>query len=40
MYTRTPFYTWKVPGTWYDIGSKETLAEADAVFSERLGASG
>jgi len=40
MYTRTPFYTWKVPGSWYDIGSKETLAEADAVFSERLGASG
>lgn len=35
MYTRTPFYTWRVPGTWYDIGSKETLAEADHVFSER-----
>jgi glucose-1-phosphate thymidylyltransferase len=35
MYTRTPFYTWRVPGTWYDIGSKETLAEADRVFSER-----
>jgi glucose-1-phosphate thymidylyltransferase len=33
MYTRTPFYTWRVPGTWYDIGSKETLAEADRVFS-------
>jgi glucose-1-phosphate thymidylyltransferase len=35
MYTRMPFYTWRVPGTWYDIGSKETLAEADRVFSER-----
>ena len=35
MYTRTPFYTWRVPGTWYDIGSKETLAEADEVFSGR-----
>jgi glucose-1-phosphate thymidylyltransferase len=35
MYTRTPFYTWRVPGTWYDIGSKETLAEADRVFSKR-----
>ena len=35
MYTPTPFYTCKVPGTWYDIGSKETLAEADAVFSAR-----
>ncbi|HEY0380543.1 MAG TPA: nucleotidyltransferase family protein [Pyrinomonadaceae bacterium] len=34
MHTRTPFYTWKVPGTWYDIGSKETLAEADSVFSK------
>ena len=33
MYARTPFYTWRVPGTWYDIGSKETLAEADEVFS-------
>jgi glucose-1-phosphate thymidylyltransferase len=33
MYGRTPFYTWPVPGTWYDIGSKETLAEADRVFS-------
>jgi glucose-1-phosphate thymidylyltransferase len=35
MCTRTPFYTWRVPGTWYDIGSKETLVEADRVFSER-----
>jgi glucose-1-phosphate thymidylyltransferase len=35
MYTRTPFYTWRVPGTWYDIGSKETLADADRVFSKR-----
>lgn len=37
MYARTPFYTWRVPGTWYDIGSKETLAEADRVFSKRGG---
>jgi NDP-sugar pyrophosphorylase family protein len=22
-----------VPGTWYDIGSKETLEEADEIFS-------
>jgi glucose-1-phosphate thymidylyltransferase len=35
MYARTPFYTWRVPGTWYDIGSRETLAEADRVFSGR-----
>lgn len=33
LYQRTPFYTWRVPGRWYDIGSHETLAEADAVFS-------
>ena len=37
MYSQTPFYTWKVPGIWFDIGSKETLEEADRVFSE-LGA--
>lgn len=37
MYTRTPFYTWEVPGTWYDIGSKETLEEADRVFTTGAG---
>ena len=36
MYPRTPFYTWTVPGLWFDIGSKESLAEADRVFA-RLG---
>jgi glucose-1-phosphate thymidylyltransferase len=35
LYPRVPFYTWKVPGMWYDIGSKETLAEADRLFSRR-----
>ena len=35
LYRRTPFYTWRVPGTWYDIGSKETLEEANRVFSGR-----
>ena len=35
MYQRTPFYTWPVPGTWYDIGSKETLEEANRVFARR-----
>lgn len=34
MYTRVPFYTWKVPGIWYDVGSKETLDEANEVFSK------
>jgi glucose-1-phosphate thymidylyltransferase len=33
LYPRVPVYTWLVPGLWYDIGSKESLAEADAVFS-------
>jgi glucose-1-phosphate thymidylyltransferase len=32
MYQRAPFYTWKVPGLWYDVGSKETLEEADRIF--------
>ena len=29
MYERTPFYAWEVPGRWYDIGSPETLEQAD-----------
>jgi glucose-1-phosphate thymidylyltransferase len=32
MYPRVPFYTWKVPGLWFDVGSKETLEEANRVF--------
>lgn len=35
LYPRVPFYTWRVPGRWYDIGSRETLAEADRAFSAR-----
>ena len=34
MFSRTLFYTWRVPGKWYDIGSHETLAEADRIFSQ------
>jgi glucose-1-phosphate thymidylyltransferase len=34
MYTRVPFYTWRVRGDWYDIGSKETLAAAEREFSQ------
>jgi glucose-1-phosphate thymidylyltransferase len=34
LYPRTPFFTWLLPGEWYDIGSAETLAEADAIFSQ------
>ena len=33
LYPRTDVYTWQVPGTWFDIGSAETLREADEVFS-------
>ena len=33
LYPRRPVYAWRVPGRWYDIGSKKTLAEADRAFS-------
>jgi glucose-1-phosphate thymidylyltransferase len=33
LYPRLPVYAWLVPGRWYDIGSPETLAEADRAFS-------
>lgn len=33
LYPRTPVYTWRVPGIWYDIGSKETLEEANRIFA-------
>jgi glucose-1-phosphate thymidylyltransferase len=33
LYPRMPFYTWRVPGIWYDIGSKEALEEANRVFA-------
>jgi len=36
MYRRMPFYTWRVPGIWYDIGSKEMLQEADRIFAEGI----
>jgi glucose-1-phosphate thymidylyltransferase len=35
LYPKLPFYTWPVPGIWYDIGSKEALAEANRVFADR-----
>jgi glucose-1-phosphate thymidylyltransferase len=35
LYPRTPVYTWTVPGIWYDIGSKETLEEANRIFAGR-----
>ena len=33
LYPRVPVYTWRVPGRWYDIGSKETLEEANRIFA-------
>jgi glucose-1-phosphate thymidylyltransferase len=35
LYPRTPVYTWTVPGLWYDIGSKETLEEANRIFARK-----
>ncbi|MEW6306741.1 MAG: nucleotidyltransferase family protein [Verrucomicrobiota bacterium] len=35
LYPRTPVYTWTVPGLWYDIGSKETLEEANRIFAKK-----
>ena len=37
LYPRTPVQTWCVPGTWFDVGSKETLEEANQVFAEFAG---
>ena len=34
LYKRVPFYTWRVPGIWYDVGSKETLVEAERIFAK------
>jgi glucose-1-phosphate thymidylyltransferase len=35
LYPRVPVYTWRVPCLWYDIGSKETLEEANRIFAKR-----
>ncbi len=35
LYPRTPVYTWTVPGLWYDIGSKETLEEANRIYGQK-----
>jgi glucose-1-phosphate thymidylyltransferase len=34
LYTKTPVYTWRVPGIWFDIGSKDSLDEAGRVFGK------
>lgn len=35
LYTRKPVGTFEIKGRWLDIGSKETLATADQIFSNR-----
>ena len=35
LYPRVPFHTWPVPGLWFDIGSRETLEEANRIFARR-----
>ncbi len=37
LYPRTAVYTWRVPGLWFDIGSKETLEEANQIFASLPG---
>ncbi|PYJ50004.1 MAG: nucleoside-diphosphate-sugar pyrophosphorylase, partial [Verrucomicrobia bacterium] len=32
LYRRTPVKTFELKGKWLDIGSKETLREADEIF--------
>jgi glucose-1-phosphate thymidylyltransferase len=34
LYTRKPVKTYQIQGTWFDIGSKETLAEANQLFKQ------
>lgn len=34
LYQRSPVATWEVPGTWFDVGSKETLEEANRIFAD------
>jgi len=34
LYSRASVRTWKVPGTWFDVGSKETLEAANTLFAK------
>jgi glucose-1-phosphate thymidylyltransferase len=34
LYPRVAVHVWTVPGTWYDIGSTETLEEANRKFAQ------
>ncbi|SRR6266511_2512936 len=35
LYPRQAVYTWPVPGIWFDIGSTETLEEANRIFARK-----
>ena len=35
LYPKMPVYTWRVPGRWYDIGSKESLEEANRTIAAK-----
>jgi glucose-1-phosphate thymidylyltransferase len=35
LYPRKPVKTFQITGKWLDIGSKETLEEANRLFAER-----
>lgn len=37
LHRREAVFTWRVPGLWFDIGSKESLDEANRLFSEQSG---
>jgi glucose-1-phosphate thymidylyltransferase len=37
LHSRTDVYTWRLPGEWYDIGSREQLEEADRLLSPTSG---
>lgn len=34
LYRRVPVHTYPIGGTWFDIGSKETLEEANEIFAK------
>ncbi len=35
LYPQTPVFAWPLPGLWFDIGSMETLEEANRVFGPK-----
>jgi glucose-1-phosphate thymidylyltransferase len=37
LYRRLPVYGWRVPGRWFDIGTPDTLAEAESLLEAPSG---